>query len=84
YNIGDVVDTTGRPTHFEPLDASEIDFSTAEKEELMAKKWKFSEASDAMFDLYNVELTKGPKADIVNAIIDARYRGKAGVAAIEA
>lgn len=52
-----------------------VDFSKAEKAELMAVKgWTFEEARDFVKTNYNVDINKGTKTQITDQILDARFR----------
>jgi len=58
-------------------DGYAVDFITASREELMSVKWKFSDAAKAIFDAYRVTIRRedgDKKSDVVEAILDARYR----------
>ena len=56
-----------------------VDFANASEEELMAAKWTFEEAAEALKRLYSFDLVKNndeptKKTDLVKEIIDVRYR----------
>ena len=62
---------------FRGLEEDPLSFETSSREELEARKWKFSEASEAIKQLYNVDLKKEEgtlKSDIITQIFDARFR----------
>lgn len=63
-----------RPVEGETPEAEEVNFLTASGPELLAAKWKFSDAAAIVKETYNVELNKTEKTDIVAQILDARYR----------
>lgn len=51
-----------------------LDFMTATEAELLSAKWKPQEAIDWADEEFGAVLKKEKKADMVNAIIDVRYR----------
>ena len=52
-----------------------VDFSKAEKPELLeSDTWSFSEAKAFVKTNYKVNLKEGDKKNVVDQIIDARYR----------
>ena len=64
------------PPHFEALEERPIDFTTAYEDELMEAKWTMKEANDAMKAAYGVALKRGSKAELVNQILDIRFRNE--------
>ena len=51
-----------------------VDFSTATDEELLEAQWDFNDASAFVKENYNATLKKGSKKDVVDQIVDAKYR----------
>jgi len=74
FNAGDVEAFDECPPHFEPIAAREVDFVTASEAELMAAKWTLKEANTAMENVYGVQLKRASKAELVNQILDIRFR----------
>jgi hypothetical protein len=74
--VVEVEDDFELPVHFDRLDIPEasIDFLTASEEELMASDWKFAAAKDAIKKAFNKTLQKAEKRDVVNQILDIRFR----------
>ncbi len=79
-HAGDVVDMTKEEAEvsgcFESVEDVEVNFATATAEELMAAKWKFIDAAKFAKKAFDIVLNKadGKKADVVEQIMDARYR----------
>ena len=74
---GQVLDFDKCPVNFESIEARAeegIDFLKASENELMESSWSFADAFKAIKDAYGVELKKTEKADVVEQILDARYR----------
>jgi hypothetical protein len=61
--------------HCFDLVSSEVDFARASKDELMAAKWKPSQAKKVVKEVFGATLKLGgKKEDIVDRIIDIRER----------
>ena len=55
----------------------EVDFTTAERAELLEARWNMKQAKAAVQEAYGVELISvegDRKTDVVDRILDARYR----------
>ena len=78
----EVMDFEECPAHFQVLDADvPVDFENDSEQVLMEKKWKFKEAAKAVKELFGVELKKKEgdnKSDVIERIVDARYRSLDG------
>jgi len=69
----------GNENCFEPLHGRSIDFVNASEQELLDSDWKFAEANKAMQSAFGKSLTweEGvKKSDVVEEIMDIRYRHK--------
>ena len=72
---GEVVDLPKLHIHCRRVgtESDKVNFAKASESELLASKWKVSDARKFLEDL-NVELRKGSKEKMVAQILDARYR----------
>lgn len=76
FEIGEVFPFQECPEAFEPL-GGDIDFITAERDELLAARWTAKEAREAIMGEFGVELKRiadGTKIEMVDEILDIRYR----------
>lgn len=80
YRPGQIDRFSKCPTHFKSLEdpAYAVDFLTASQDELLNADWKFEDAVKVVKEAFNVDLKFSEKANVVDAILDARYRHIAG------
>ncbi len=80
YRTGQIDHFSKCPAHFKSLEdpAYVVDFLTASQDELLNADWKFEAAAKAIKEALNVDLKFSEKANVVDAILDARYRHIAG------
>lgn len=81
FKRGEVGDFEECPIHFEAIDEKKpdtLDFLTASEDELLEATWTVTAARKAIKDKFGITL-KNPKGtkkvDLIDQILDARYRG---------
>jgi len=74
--VRDVVEFDEPPFEslWKPLDEVELDFTLASESELLESTWSFNDAAEVVKEVYDIDLKKTDKPDIVKQILDARYR----------
>ena len=77
-NVGRVMEFKECPEYFTPVDdVTFIDFLEATEDQLLAVKWAFEDAAEAINNAYGIELKRGEdtkKSDVVAQILAARFR----------
>ena len=82
FEKGDVQNFEVCPLHFSAIEDDTnkaVDYENDSEAVLMELKWEFNDAAEFVSKNYGITLAKGPKADVVGQIIDARYRSLDGV-----
>ncbi len=74
--VRDVVEFDEPPfkSLWKPLGEVELDFTLASESELLESTWSFNDAAEVVKEVYDIDLKKTDKPDIVKQILDARYR----------
>jgi len=79
--VYDLEESNADNKNFKPLEDSkgeqldvEIDFIKASQEELTNTKWAFKDAKDAMKASYDQVLKKASREEVIEQIMDIRYR----------